>query len=253
MDASSLVGEAKNKRAHAFLFSSHLMTDIKKNLQALHEKIEGYALLNHRDPTSIHLLAVSKGHSIDKIKEAFNVGQKSFGENYLQEALQKISALENINIEWHFIGPIQSNKTKNIATHFLWAHCVDSLKIAQRLNDQRPHQLPSLNICIQVNVSEDISKAGIPPQDLLVLAKFCATLPRLNLRGLMTIPVNKPSFADQRVELHKLFLLKQTLAQEGFQLDTLSMGMSADLAAAIAEGSTIVRVGTAIFGDREKK
>ncbi|MDR3490449.1 MAG: YggS family pyridoxal phosphate-dependent enzyme [Gammaproteobacteria bacterium] len=228
------------------------MTNIEKNLQAVQKQIHDYALQYQRDPSSIKLLAASKGQDANKIKDALQAGQKSFGENYLQEALDKMALLKDEKIEWHFIGPIQNNKTKHIATHFDWAHCIESLKTAQRLNDQRPEHLPPLMICIQVNVSEETTKSGIHDYELLSLAEACSDLPRLKLRGLMTIPAPKNTFSEQRIEFHKLFLLQQQLIVKGFPLDILSMGMSHDLDAAIAEGSTLLRIGTAIFGEREK-
>jgi len=184
--------------------------------------------------------------------EAHAAGQRAFGENYLQEALDKIAALKDRapDIEWHFIGPIQSNKTRPIAENFAWVHSVDRLKIAQRLSEQRPAALAPLNICIQVNVSGEASKSGCAPQDLPALAHAVAALPGLRLRGLMAIPEPASSEAEQRRPLRQLRELAEQLRAEGLALDTLSMGMSADLAAAIAEGATMVRIGTAIFGER---
>lgn len=184
--------------------------------------------------------------------ETFKAGQNCFGENYLQEALPKMIALSNKSIEWHFIGSIQSNKTRNIAGHFAWVHSVDDMKIARRLNDQRPRHLPPLNICIEINVSHEATKSGIDFDKALALAQYCLTLPRLKLRGLMTIPAPMKNFNEQRNEFHKLFLLYQSLRGKGFTLDTLSMGMSGDFEAAIAEGSTLVRIGAGIFGERVK-
>lgn len=228
------------------------MTNIQQNLEALHQQIQTYALRYNRDPATIRLVAASKSQSIDAIQAAFSAGQKTFGENYLQEAVEKITVLNNEKIEWHFIGPIQSNKTKSIATYFDWAHCVNSLKIAARLNEQRPAHLPPLNICIQVNISEETSKAGIHPNELLELATSLSTYSHLKLRGLMTIPAIQENVLDQRAEFRKLFLLNQILSENGLKLDTLSMGMSGDMEAAIAEGSTLLRIGTTIFGERKK-
>jgi pyridoxal phosphate enzyme (YggS family) len=186
--------------------------------------------------------------------EAAEVGQRAFGENYLQEALEKQQAVQALRpdllLEWHFIGPIQSNKTRPVAEHFAWAHAVDREKIARRLSEQRPAYLPPLNVCLQVNVSGEASKSGVSPQDLPALAQTVATLPNLRLRGLMAIPEPADDFESQRKPFALLRGLQQDLASVGIVTDTLSMGMSADLAAAIAEGATMVRIGTAIFGKR---
>lgn len=204
----------------------------------------------HRPPCSVRLLAVSKGQSVENISIAFLAGQTAFGESYLQEALKKIPLLHNA--EWHFIGPIQSNKTRKIAEHFSWVHSVAEQKIAKRLSDQRPPHLPPLNICLAVNISEEPSKSGILPCQAKDLAAYCAALPSLRLRGLMAIPAPHPAFAEQSAEFHKLRLLFDELCKEKIILDTLSMGMSHDFNAAISEGATIVRIGTAIFGERQK-
>ncbi|MEO8401286.1 MAG: YggS family pyridoxal phosphate-dependent enzyme [Gammaproteobacteria bacterium] len=226
------------------------MTDTSNNLRNIKNQIHEFEKRYHREPDSVLLLAASKTQSVEKIQQAICVGQTHFGENYLQEALEKITALATHHLTWHFIGPIQSNKTKKIAEHFSWVQTVADEKIAQRLNDQRPEHLPPLNICLQVNVSGEKTKSGIHPEQLLPLAKFCSSLPRLRLRGLMTLPEPKPSLEEQRVQLQKLHLLFNELNAGGFKLDTLSMGMSDDLEAAIAEGSTLVRIGTALFGVR---
>lgn len=226
------------------------MTDISNNIRAIKNQIHELEKRYHRDPDSVLLLAASKTQSIEKIQEAISVGQTHFGENYLQEALEKITAFATKNLTWHFIGPIQSNKTKKIAEHFSWVQTVADEKIAQRLNDQRPDHLPPLNICLQVNVSGEQTKSGIYPEGLLPLAEFCSSLPRLRLRGLMALPEPKLSIEEQRIQLRKLLLLFNELNTRGFRLDTLSMGMSDDLEAAIAEGSTLVRIGTALFGAR---
>jgi pyridoxal phosphate enzyme (YggS family) len=228
------------------------MPTIQQNLSHIHQQIQTYELRYHRTPNSVKLLAVSKNHPIEKIQDAINAGQLAFGENYLQEALGKIETLNNKNLEWHFIGPIQSNKTKKIAEHFDWVHSVDSLRIAKRLNDQRPANLPPLNICLEINISHETTKSGILPEDALSLAQTCLTLPQLKLRGLMAIPAPKKNFPEQRAELHKLKLLYDHLQEKGLNLDTLSMGMSDDMEAAIAENATMVRIGTAIFGQRNK-
>lgn len=204
----------------------------------------------HRRKESIKLLAVSKGFSAVAVREAYQAGQRAIGESYIQEALDKIGLLPDLPLEWHFIGPIQSNKTRAIATHFAWAHSVDRLKIAERLSAQRPASLPPLNVCIQVNVSEEDSKSGVAPSGLVELAQAVASLPQLKLRGLMAIPAPVEGLEAQRVPFAKLRELMQQINTQGLALDTLSMGMSHDFSAAILEGATIVRVGTAIFGER---
>lgn len=223
---------------------------VKENLLTVKTQIREYEQLFSRKPNSIFLLAVSKGQSLEKIQQAIEAGQMAFGENYLQEALAKIEALKNNNIEWHFIGTIQSNKTKKIAQHFSWVHSVNDLVIAKRLSDQRPSELPPLNICIEVNVSQEKSKSGISPDDLLALAKNIQNLPRLRLRGLMGIPAPARSFDQQREVFRILKNEFELLDSNGVNLDTLSMGTSDDMQAAIAEGSTLVRIGRAIFGKR---
>lgn len=228
------------------------MNTIQTNLSEINNRILSFEQRYQRQPHSVKLLAVTKHQPIEKIQQAIDAEHKVFGENYLQEALPKINFFANQSVEWHFIGPIQSNKTKKIAEHFSWVHTVESEKIAKRLNDQRPDSLPPLNICIQVNISDENSKSGLPSFDsVLSLATFCRDLPRLRLRGLMTIPAPKKTFEEQRIELHKLKLFYDALIQHHFSIDTLSMGMSEDLEAAIAEGATVVRVGTAIFGARK--
>jgi hypothetical protein len=199
------------------------------------------------------LLAVSKAQTAEKLREAYAAGQTKFGENYLQEALNKQAELADLNIEWHFIGPIQSNKTQPIAQHFSWVHGVDRLKIAQRLSDARPVDLPPLQICLQVNISGETSKSGVAPNALLDLVKVVSTLPRLSLRGLMTIPEPTDDEALQRQQFKQMRDLLNDLNKEGFALNTLSMGMSSDYKVAIEEGATIIRVGSAIFGARPAK
>jgi pyridoxal phosphate enzyme (YggS family) len=223
---------------------------ISSNLQTIRQQIEAAEQRYHRTLGSVKLLAVSKGQTVDKIKEAMEVNQYWFGENYLQEALAKISALPNKNIEWHFIGTVQSNKTKAIAENFSWVHSVSTIKIAKRLNDQRPANLAPLNVCIEVNVSQETNKSGVAIIELDKLAFAVDQLPRLKLRGLMAIPAAEKDFEKQRIPYRKLFLLFKELQQKGLMLDTLSMGMSNDFEAAIAEGSSIVRIGTLIFGPR---
>lgn len=203
-----------------------------------------------RDSTQIGLLAVSKTVPASVLREAYSAGQKAFGENYVQEALDKINALHDLPLEWHFIGPIQSNKTRAIAENFSWVHSVDRLKIAERLSAQRPANLPPLNICLQINVSGEASKGGVAPAQAEVLARSIALLPRLKLRGLMTIPAPADELSVQRAPYAKMRELLKGINASGLELDTLSMGMSHDITAAILEGSTLVRVGTAIFGSR---
>jgi len=203
-----------------------------------------------RAPGSVQLLAVSKTWSADAVRTAHATGQIDFGENYIQEAVDKITALRDLPLVWHCIGPIQSNKTRLVAEHFDWVHSIDRLKIAQRLSEQRPEHLPPLQVCIQVNVDGGETKSGVSPQDLPALAQAVAALPRLQLRGLMTIPEPAETEAQMRAVHRQAKDLFEQLRTQGLPLDTLSMGMSADMAAAIAEGSTLVRVGTAIFGQR---
>lgn len=203
-----------------------------------------------RVPGSVQLLAASKRQPLHKIKEVHLAGQMMFGENYLQEALIKMAQLASLRLEWHFIGAIQSNKAGKIAEHFAWVHGVDSKKIAKRLNDYRPSHLPPLNICIEVNVSDETNKAGVALNEVIDLATYCQTLPALKLRGLMTIPQQTEHVNQQRNAFKQLAHLFKTMQQQGFDMDTLSMGMTDDFEAAIAEGSTMLRIGTGIFGER---
>ena len=226
------------------------MTVIASNLQAVRRDIERYARAAHRRPEEITLLAVSKTFPVTAIREAYAEGQRAFGESYVQEALGKVAALHDLALDWHFIGPIQSNKTRAIAENFAWVHGVDRLKIAERLSDQRPPDLSPLNVCLQVNVSGEDSKSGVAPAEACELALQIAGLPRLRLRGLMAIPAPAEGLPEQRKPFAQLRELLQQMNIQGLQLDTLSMGMSHDLEAAILEGATIVRVGTAIFGGR---
>ena len=198
----------------------------------------------------VRLLAVSKTWPADSVREAAAAGQHAFGENYVQEGVAKVDELTGLGLEWHFIGPLQSNKTRLVANRFSWVHSIDRLKIAERLSEQRDVHLPPLEVCIQVNVSGEASKSGVAPPDLPELARAVAVLPRLRLRGLMTIPEPTPDVALQRARFASLRAMRDELNAAGLALDTLSMGMSDDLEAAIAEGSTLVRVGTAIFGSR---
>ena len=226
------------------------MTAITSNLQAVNGAIAQAMCMAHRRKESIALLAVSKGVSTVAMREAYQAGQRAFGESYIQEALDKIELLRDLPIQWHFIGPVQSNKTRAIAMHFAWVHSVDRLKIAERLSAQRPASLPPLNVCIQVNVSEEVSKSGVVPGGLMELAQAVVSLPQLKLRGLMAIPAPAEELEAQRIPFFKLHELMQQINTQGLALDTLSMGMSHDFSAAILEGATIVRVGTAIFGER---
>ena len=231
-----------------------IMSTIEQNLQAVRESIAQAAADAQRAPADVTLLAVSKTFGADAVLEAMRAGQAAFGENYLQEALDKIAAvrlaLPQGAMAWHFIGPIQSNKTRPIAEHFDWVHTVEREKIAARLSEQRPAGLPDLNICLQVNISGEASKSGVTPADLSALAHAVAQLPRLRLRGLMAIPEPETELTLQRAAFAQLRALYEQLKAEGLALDTLSMGMSADLRAAVLEGATIVRVGSAIFGSR---
>lgn len=230
------------------------MSSISDNLQAVLAEIQTAAAGCGRDPAQVRLLAVSKTFGADAVLEAASAGQRAFGENYLQEALDKMRALQQqapqLALEWHFIGPIQSNKTRPIAEHFSWVHSVDREKIAQRLSEQRPPGMPPLNVCLQVNVSGEASKSGVAPEAAPALAGRIAGLPHLRLRGLMAVPEPGTSFEQQRQGFRVLRELSLAIREHGIPLDTLSMGMSADMHAAIAEGSTILRIGTAIFGGR---
>lgn len=217
---------------------------VSDQLSVINTRIHDAVKKAHRDLGSVTLLAVSKNQSIIKIREAYQAGQRKFAENYVKEALEKQNALSDLDIEWHFIGTIQSNKTKLIATHFDWVHSVNHFDIAKRLNDARGAVSP-LNICIEVNIDHEATKSGVPAQDVLSLAEKIKSLPHLKLRGLMVIPQKNNIAAFE-----KTAALQQELIRSGFLLDTLSMGMSADFKAAIAFGSTIVRIGTAIFGER---
>ena len=203
-----------------------------------------------RNPGSVKLLAVSKTRSVNDIRAARAGGQLDFGENYVQEAVNKILEINDPRLVWHFIGPVQSNKARQIATHFHWVHSVDRLKIAHRLNDARPQHLPPLNICIQVNISDETSKSGISPEDLPQLAAACRDLPNLRLRGLMTLPKPCTDLEQQRIPFRQVKLMLDSISSSEYPMDTLSMGTTNDMEAAIAEGATIVRSGTAIFGAR---
>ena len=226
------------------------MTTIAGNLQRVRERIAAACAAAGRDVTEVTLLAVAKTFGPDAVRDAHAAGQHAFGENYIQEAVEKMALLADLPLEWHCIGPIQSNKTRLVATHFHWAHTVDRLKIAQRLSEQRPAGLPPLQVCVQVNIDGGSAKSGVAPGEAMALARQVAELPRLQLRGLMTIPEPADGF-DAQVAVHqKARRLFDELRAEGLAMDTLSMGMTADLEAAVQAGSTMVRVGTAIFGGR---
>jgi pyridoxal phosphate enzyme (YggS family) len=226
------------------------MTTIAQHSQAILSQINNAALAAGRNSASVTLVAVSKTHQATKLREAYSAGLRDFGESYVQEALEKMQQLADLAIVWHFIGPIQSNKTRLIAENFSWVHGVDRLKIAQRLADSRPHQLPPLNVCLQVNISGEVSKAGCSAEELPALAHAVNLLPNLKLRGLMTIPEPTTDIGMQRQQFGCLRRLLDSLNGQGLTLDTLSMGMSGDFVSAIMEGSTMVRIGTAIFGQR---
>ena len=228
------------------------MTSVLDKLQQVQSRIASACAAAQRSVDSVTLLAVSKTFGADAVRQAFGAGQRQFGENYVQEALDKIAALADLRqqLTWHLIGPLQSNKTRPVAEAFDWVQSVDRLKIAQRLSEQRPAGLPPLQVCLQVNISGEASKSGLLPDQVLAVAQAVAVLPRLRLRGLMAIPEPAADLAAQRAPHRALHGLLDALNAAGLQLDTLSMGMSADLEAAVAEGATLVRVGTAIFGGR---
>ena len=228
------------------------MGAIAAALQACQKRIDSACNVAGRGQNCAHLMAVSKTFPVAAIREAYASGQRIFGESYLQEALPKLEQLADLAIEWHFIGPLQSNKTRQIATHFDWVHSVAREKIAQRLSEQRPSGLPPLQICLQVNVSGEASKSGVQPDAALALAEAIAVLPNLQLRGFMAIPEPGLSLPAQRSRFRQVAALLAAVQAAGLPLDTLSMGMSDDLEAAILEGATMVRVGTAIFGARQQ-
>ncbi|MDE1997739.1 MAG: YggS family pyridoxal phosphate-dependent enzyme [Burkholderiales bacterium] len=228
------------------------MATIANNLQLVRNRISQACLKVHRPESSVTLLAVSKTFPAENVREAFNAGQKLFGENYVQEALEKIATLSDIRdrIEWHLIGPLQSNKTRPVAEAFDWVHTVDRLKVAERLSEQRPPHLPPLQVCVQVNTSGEDSKSGCDPDASLALAQAVAQLPRLTLRGIMALPAPSPDPAVQHAALQQVRRLFEQWQAAGLDVDTVSMGMSNDLEAAVEEGATLVRIGTAIFGQR---
>ncbi len=224
------------------------MSTIADNIANVRERIHRAAVSAQKDPDSVTLLAISKTHPASAVRDAWTCGIRDIGENYLQEALDKMATLDDLPLTWHFVGPIQSNKTKAIAEHFDWVHSVDRLKIARRLSEQRPAHLPPLNICLQVNISREESKSGVSVEDLPELAEAVAQLPGLRLRGLMAIPAPAEDPESRRAPLRALREAMQALP---LTLDTLSMGMSDDLIEAVQEGATMVRIGTALFGARE--
>jgi pyridoxal phosphate enzyme (YggS family) len=226
------------------------MSRIAQNLANISQRVKVAAKAVGRDPRRIKILAVSKTHSAEKIREAYAAGLTRFGESYVQEAIPKIQVLNDLPLEWHFIGPIQSNKTREIAEHFDWVHSIDRLKIASRLNEQRPKNRKPLNICVQINISMEASKSGIVQQALQDFVTQLKPLRRLKLRGLMAIPQQTKDQQQQRTLFAELRRLFDDLNQEGYQLDTLSMGMTDDLEAAVMEGSTLLRIGTGLFGAR---
>lgn len=225
---------------------------IGEKVQAVRDRIAEAAARAGRDPLSVRLLAVSKTHPSGRVEEAVRAGLAAFGENYVQEALEKMDALASLELEWHLIGPLQSNKTRVVAERFDWVQTVDREKIARRLSEARPGARGPLQVLVQVNVSGEDSKSGAAPAEAAALARAVAAMPRLRLRGLMAIPEPTEDIAQQRARFRQVREIYEALKAEGLPLDTLSLGMSADMDAAIAEGSTMVRVGTAIFGAREK-
>ena len=226
------------------------MSTIQTRLLAVRARIDAACQATNRAPQAVTLLAVSKTFGPEAVREAYAAGQTAFGENYIQEAVEKIAALRDLPLQWHCIGPIQSNKTRLVAEHFDWVHTIDRLKIAQRLSEQRPAHLPPLQLCLQVNVDGGDNKSGVPPPEALALAKAVAALPNVRLRGVMSIPEPTPDFVAALASLTAVRAVFDALNAEGLGLDTLSIGMSADLEAAIHAGSTMVRVGSAIFGGR---
>jgi pyridoxal phosphate enzyme (YggS family) len=230
-----------------------IMDAIGMNLQAVKQRIAEAAMSCGRDPQSVALIAVSKTFDVSAIESAYRHGQRLFGESYVQEALKKIAALPYPDLQWHFIGPIQSNKTRLIAEHFAWVHGVDRAHIAERLSAARPPQMEPLQVCMQVNIGGESTKSGIQPHEALALARAVSALPHLKVRGLMTVPPPAADPNEQRLRFSQLRQLLQEVTAGGIALDTLSMGMSDDLEAAVMEGATMVRVGTSIFGPRQRK
>jgi PLP dependent protein len=223
---------------------------MRNNWLKIKERIHLSAKQHARDPSEVCLIAVSKRHSVQKIQSLYDCGQRVFAENMVQEAVKKIQELKALPITWHFIGAIQSNKTRALAEHFSWVQSLSSLKHARRLNEQRPEALPALNVCIQINISEEDNKSGVDASELLPFAKEIATLPRLKLRGIMALPAIESDEEKQRAVFMKLKELQDVLNQAGFDCDTLSIGMSGDFELAIEAGSTMIRIGTGLFGAR---
>ncbi len=226
------------------------MIRVTENLVLISDLLAAAASEAGRDPSTVRLLAVSKKQPVAKISAAAAAGQRDFGENFVQEGLEKIRSLADLSLTWHFIGHLQSNKTRTVAEYFDWVHTIDRLKTARRLNEQRPQHLPPLNACIQVNVDNEPGKTGVSAEELPELAARCAGLAKVRLRGLMCLPAIRDGFDAQREPFARLRRLQQSLRDDGLDLDTLSMGMSDDFRAAIFEGATIVRIGTAVFGER---
>jgi pyridoxal phosphate enzyme (YggS family) len=224
---------------------------VTENLRKIRDLLAEAAVEAGRSPEDVHLLAVSKKQPLEKIVAAADAGQRDFGENTVQEGIEKVTKLTQRGLCWHFIGHIQSNKTRAVAEHFDWVHSVDKLKTAKRLSEQRPESLGDLNVCIQVNIDEEASKSGVTPDAVGELARAITGLPRLRLRGLMCLPAIRDTFDEQRIPFARTRELAESLARDGLIMDTLSMGMSDDFRAAIMEGATIVRIGTAVFGPRE--
>jgi pyridoxal phosphate enzyme (YggS family) len=223
---------------------------VTENLTLISDLLRESAIAANRDPAAVQLLAVSKKQPVSKIREVHAAGQRDFGENFVQEGLEKIEALADLDLTWHFIGHLQSNKTRVVAENFDWVHTIDKIKTAGRLSEQRPAHLSPLQVCIQVNVDDEVSKHGVTPDAVAELAAACAGMPRLKLRGLMCLPAMREGFEEQRVPFATLRRLAADLRRDGIDTDTLSMGMTADYRAAIFEGATIVRIGTALFGER---
>jgi pyridoxal phosphate enzyme (YggS family) len=223
---------------------------VTENLALISDLLRQAAVEAGRNPSDVRLLAVSKKQPLEKIREAAAAGQREFGENFVQEGVDKIEALSDLDLTWHFIGHLQSNKTRVVAEYFDWVHTIDKLKTARRLSEQRPARMPPLNICIQVNVDDEASKSGVQPAAVPELAQACAALPNLRLRGLMCLPAIRTEFDEQRIPFAALRRLARELRQDGIEMDTLSMGMTSDYRAAVFEGATIVRIGTALFGER---
>ena len=226
------------------------MIGVTENLRKIRDLLHVAAIEANRDPAGVRLLAVSKKQPLEKIREAYAAGQREFGENFVQEGVEKIAAMDKDDIIWHFIGHLQSNKTRVVAENFDWVHTIDKLKTARRLSAQRPDGLPPLNVCLQVNVDDEESKFGVAPEALPELAAACAKLPNIRLRGLMCVPAIREEPDAQRIPFAALRELAEKLRTDGVDTDTLSMGMTADFRAAILEGATIVRIGTALFGER---